>query len=423
MQKRDAVERLYESRESKLPARILSLALLVGSVIAVALPASADQVKSRETGGASDRVLILDLIGADSAGQANTVFSLDLVAKVRRDEGATCNLASLKSSLQEALRNQGQVDTLSTKIKELETAQSQADDTSGTGGLGEGTTPTTTAPQENPKITETREERTKVIDKLGANRTNILTQAEACIEVTSERWISLEGDILTIYVFYDLAQGNPDLEIDEQVRRTVLASDLTKLIKLGASLASATGLEGTGLLVRKYSLTKKRANLTITTSQGEATAKADLITGPMEHLFLSADLPVNKVSQLELNDDNQLVPKDEPTTFYVGVDFKIGDLLTDDLPLWQNLVVKLQAKASRHPDESWGVALGLRGDYLQRFGLDLDQFSPFVGWTFTREDAKEGDRPDKGGSRNSEFRVGLSFNLDEAMKWIGGDEE
>jgi hypothetical protein len=150
--------------------------------------------------------------------------------------------------------------------------------------------------------------------------------------------------------------------------------------------------------------------------------KAELLTGPIEHWFLSADVPLNDVKALSFDKDtNQVTLSDEPSTFYLGVNFLLGDIKETSRPFLQNLVFKAMLKASKHPLDSVGVAIGLRGQWLAKWGLNLDALTPFVGWTSTQEDAVETNGTvTKRARRNSELRFGVSLNLDQAVKWVGG---
>ena len=151
-----------------------------------------------------------------------------------------------------------------------------------------------------------------------------------------------------------------------------------------------------------------------------AAPKADLLTGPKEHWFLSAAVPLTKATALKLDaKTDQLVLDDEPSAFYVGVNFLAGDLSDDRRTVLENLVFSILVKASRRPLDSLGVSVGLRGQYLNRLGLNLDVLTPFVGWTFTKEAVQEGEIVRERGPRNAELRFGVALNLDQALKWVG----
>ena len=149
--------------------------------------------------------------------------------------------------------------------------------------------------------------------------------------------------------------------------------------------------------------------------------RAELLTGPVEHWFLSADVPLNSVEALTYDKDtNQVTLGDEPSTFYIGVNFLLGDVKETNRPFLGNLVIRGMVKASTHPLDSVGVGIGLRGQYFTKWGLNLDALTPFIAWTMTKEDAEVDGVVTKRVGHNSEFRFGVSLNLDQAIKWVGG---
>ena len=149
--------------------------------------------------------------------------------------------------------------------------------------------------------------------------------------------------------------------------------------------------------------------------------KAELITGPAEHWFLSADVPLNDVKAFTFDKDtNQVALGDEPSTFYIGINFLVGDIKEGNRPFLGNLVFKAMLKASQHPLDSIGAGIGLRGQYFTKWGLNLDALTPFAVYTMTQEDVTENGVVKKRARRNSEFRFGVSLNLDQAIKWVGG---
>jgi hypothetical protein len=182
--------------------------------------------------------------------------------------------------------------------------------------------------------------------------------------------------------------------------------------------------------VRTAALTALSKLKTPTAAAAAAPAKADeqpakptaqLITGPVEHWFLSADVPLNDVKALTFDKDtNQVSLGDEPSTFYIGINFLFGDLKDPRRSLVGNLVVKGMIKASNRPLDSFGAAIGLRGQYLSKWGLNLDALTPFVAVTATQEDVEEDGVIIRRARRNQEVRIGVSLNLDQAVKWVGG---
>lgn len=284
------------------------------------------------------------------------------------------------------------------------------------------------------------------------------------------RRITERGDLVrTIVLFtamftqdsdeWEIEGPRPKLTFEEKARQARIATDLEALFQLalkGApklpSRAVAAPRPVTWLSVQDYVLKSERATLGVTASlsedaqqlaaneagpgqrqanatprasttppppqQAESSLKAEIITGPREHWFLSADVPVTKAEQLKLNSTTgELELANEPSAFYIGLNFLLGDLLATKQSLADVLALKLLVKASSHPLDSIGIGVALRGRHLKKYGLNFDLISPFVGVTFTLQDVESADgvRPD--GGRNSELRFGVALNLDQALSW------
>lgn len=251
-------------------------------------------------------------------------------------------------------------------------------------------------------------------------------QLDKDLKECDDRWLGSTGDRLDIYVILN-ENSTSKVGVDEKTRKSQISTDLSTLLKVINVVTGVT--QNLKVEHTVYLLTKTRANLTVTAAievpasiVGSATApstplKTEIITGPTEHWFLSADLPVNSVNQLKFDESSHsLVPKEEPNQFYVGLNYKLGDLFKgySGADIWKGLVLKGILLGQKDPLESYGVALA----YRRKPGT----FSPFVGWTFTEEDSQKANGSvEEKGSRNSEVRFGLSFNLDQALTWLKKD--
>ncbi len=143
----------------------------------------------------------------------------------------------------------------------------------------------------------------------------------------------------------------------------------------------------------------------------EAKQSLSFASGPMEHWSLSANVFTTRQSLLKRGSDGNLTLSGTPAVFYVSVNFLLGDLASTDRGPVQNLELKWLIEGSRHPFDSLGFGIGLRGSYAEKFGLDFDVLSPFVAWTWTK-------RPDPDTTRDRQFRFGLALNLDKALDWV-----
>lgn len=226
-----------------------------------------------------------------------------------------------------------------------------------------------------------------------------LLQQPAAAEDASE---TLRAGLIERLV--ELHEGNGDLD-DPDFRREVL-----ELFELSENLDSRNGESTVG-------------------ARGAASEEAEFVegvlrTGPTERLHLSTDIPVNEVEQLQIDDENQqLVLRDEPSRFYLGLNYQFGDaeIQHRGKRFWKNFYLKGMIEASSEPLDSWGVGVGLNGIPFAKSFLDLSTLAPFIGYTFTKEADSETDgtlAPKAG--RNAELRFGMSLNLTKALAWIQG---
>ena len=157
-----------------------------------------------------------------------------------------------------------------------------------------------------------------------------------------------------------------------------------------------------------------------TSGSAPQVTKAKLLTGPNEHWFLTADVPVTSAETFAFDEDtDQLDLVEEPSRFYVGIGFLFGDLASETRSFFGNLVLKGMVTLSKRPLDSYGFAVGFRGSYLKRFGVDFETLTPFVGYTYSLEDAVNSAGQVKEKSRrNKQFRFGVSLNLDRATSWM-----
>jgi len=271
-----------------------------------------------------------------------------------------------------------------------------------------------------------------------------LEAARCLLPKSSLRWVSRRRDVLHVYVFYPDDRVRPRIAYHEEDRQSRIAADLATLLKVGLALKGglAPGQEP-GVACRRgtYSLERTRANLTVTVTQAASAretgtdagaadgmsdqhkAEVTLTTGPVEHWFLTADVPARRMNELAFDAvSNALKPAQTPASFYIGVDYMIGDLLHDEnqSSLLGNVVLKAMVKASKNPTESFGVGVGLRGHYL----VNLDVVSPFAAVMYTRIDADVAAAvaatPHDDLARTYQF--GISLNLDQALAWLKGEK-
>jgi hypothetical protein len=271
-----------------------------------------------------------------------------------------------------------------------------------------------------------------------ADELQLFTTLTASVATTSTRWISSRGSRLIVYAVYDgKTQAAPRVSIKEEARKTQLSQDLATLLKIVKKISGLETLRRdrspSALRAHRteYLLTRVRSQLTVageavlldpkeSSGQPNAVGQVVLLTGPAEHFFLSADLPITKASQLKYdNERHQLVNRDEPSTFYVGLDYILGDLLSDRRPVMGGIVLKGLLKIAKQPLDSYGAAIGYRFTTLKTAGFELDGFSPFVGYIWTKEDElTDAGAPQRESHYRGSVRAGISLNLDKALDWV-----
>jgi len=241
-----------------------------------------------------------------------------------------------------------------------------------------------------------------------------------------DRFIATAGAKLTVIVVYDLAFGQPSIEILEKARETRLMKDLSTAVAIVTTRRDASTLHGAA--TKTYTLTRVRSTLTISAAQKAedgtiaASATKTITTGPAEHLFLAADVPITKVKELTAPDDTGVIDVDEkPSSFYASLNYSLGDLFRQDAP-WQGVTLKGFLSISGDPLGSYGVGIGYRSSNFRPLGVDLSAVSPFVGYFVTTTELT-GENGTASEQTVENWRAGISFNLDRALAWVGGDDE
>jgi hypothetical protein len=163
-------------------------------------------------------------------------------------------------------------------------------------------------------------------------------------------------------------------------------------------------------------LGKKFAILTVSASLGgKKTSKVEVITGPREHWFLTADLPVAKLSNVKFVQDKGTVePRETPKNLYLGLNWMIGDILAEKQNLLKNFFLKAMLKMSKAPLDGYGIGIGYRFPKVRLLGIDISSFSMFASLIWTKEEIE--DKTEK--LKKRQFLFGISYNLDKALGWV-----
>lgn len=155
-----------------------------------------------------------------------------------------------------------------------------------------------------------------------------------------------------------------------------------------------------------------------------------LLTGPASRFSISGDIPITEAEQLKLNDDGELEVEGEGSSAYVGFNLHFGDrdVAYRGGQFLKNLSLKAMIRASSRPGDSYGVALAFNNLSWKGGVFVLRGFSPWVGYTFTKEDEMPSEGSSgKGLGRNGELRFGFSVSLTTLAGLLspsdGGDTE
>jgi hypothetical protein len=243
-----------------------------------------------------------------------------------------------------------------------------------------------------------------------------LTLATEINEDKSEFRIIAERGASKILYVTDSSNKISGVEIR---RKSRVAEDIGTLVRIAGNLAVGLEIKAlhddeiTGYCVEYRSLFK-RANLRISTldDQNQIKHTYDVIVGPAEHWYLSADLILSNTKQLSYDDDTgRIMEREKPGSFYIGLNRKFGDVFTNysGIEFYKNFSIKGIVKASKNPGESVGIG----------FGYTFDMAEIFVGRVWTRDDQNVG--AEKLGTTDATV-VGLSFNLTRALEWLKNDD-
>lgn len=214
-----------------------------------------------------------------------------------------------------------------------------------------------------------------------------------------------------------------NLTIEEKERDSRIAEDLTTLRKIifqvadskpkGAAFLKNGSVERRDCV--KYVQKYERATVNVKTYSGgkEPDGEHQFIAGPSENFYLSADLPISNIKQLTFDEkSSSLVEKEKPASFYVGLNYKFGDIFTN-YPydkFYRDVSAKFMIKAASKATQSLGFGLA----------YSLKEAEIFVARVWTKDDSSVGG--EKLGTTQATV-FGLSFNLTKGLGWITGDKK
>jgi hypothetical protein len=208
------------------------------------------------------------------------------------------------------------------------------------------------------------------------------------------------------------------VKFDEAVRRSRIVPETVSALKspsAGAPPACASTLNAFD-----YTLQKPTGSVLVTALKGgEPVGSATVLTGPEEHWHLSLDLPVTprKVMRYDAR-SNSVRPTNAGNDLYIGVNYAFGDVLSNPESQADRLSLKALMRLAQRPTDSLGLALAYTIPGTNSQGLGA--VAVFVGHFWTREDQFVDGLVRRNAAYVGSWRLGLSYNLDDALRWIKG---
>lgn len=221
---------------------------------------------------------------------------------------------------------------------------------------------------------------------------------------------SSKGDVIIIKLPDDV---DAHVTISEAKRKSRFSEELAKIIDASKATVSAAEVHknnGEFPCVRhlqKYD--QSRITIVVLDKNNDKNQKT-FIAGPAEHVYFSADMPLSNARQLTYDaKSNTASEKAVPPSFYVGINYKIGDVYTtfdNTINPLDNLSIKLLFKVAA-PSESFGVGLG----------FDVGPIVIFAARIKTKNDSSITGVAPNGIYSNI---WGASFDIEKGIGWLSG---
>ena len=229
----------------------------------------------------------------------------------------------------------------------------------------------------------------------------------------SERLISTNGQGSEFY--FKVKDGTKKVFIDEKPRASQISKDLVKLIKIGTTIY---GRKDVSPKSREDNITKecvlykqsfKRASVQLATIDNKKNSTLYTFkVGEKEQLYLTADMPVTSIKELSYDKQtNSIYENKQPSSFYLGINYKLGDIYTNYSldEFYNDLSLKAMIKISNKPTESMGFGLG----YHLTDGIEI-----FVAKIWTQNSNIVGEHS----GHTPTTTYGVSFDLNKGLEWI-----
>ena len=219
-------------------------------------------------------------------------------------------------------------------------------------------------------------------------------------------------------MFFKVSPHTKKVWVEEEIKRSRFEEDIQTLQEIAKNLIFSVAPKNR----RKeqcveYIQSVKRAYVTLKTLNHDDTNGSisvyQFVAEPEDHFYLSANMLISTIRELHYDDEEKkFFEKEQPSSFYFGLNYKVGDLYTQ-YPLeefYNNLSFKAMAKFSEKPNESMGIGIGYH------FNEHIELFVAKI-WT---NDHKSVQRANLGHTDSTTY--GISFNLTKALDWVSGGE-
>ena len=229
------------------------------------------------------------------------------------------------------------------------------------------------------------------------------------------RVVTQAGDKLRVFVQNCAADR---VKFDEAARRSRIVPETVSALK--QATADTLPACAPTLSAFDYTLQKPTGSVLITALKGgEPVGSATVLTGPEEHWHLSLDLPVTprKVMRYDAR-TNTVRPTNAGNDLYIGVNYAVGDVLSNPESQADRLSFKALLRLAQRPTDSLGLALAYTVPGTNSQGLGA--VAVFIGHFWTREDQLVDGLVRRNSAYVGSWRLGLSYNLDDALRWIKG---
>ncbi|HHB93658.1 MAG TPA: hypothetical protein ENK88_00740 [Campylobacterales bacterium] len=153
----------------------------------------------------------------------------------------------------------------------------------------------------------------------------------------------------------------------------------------------------------------KRASVQLATIDNQRNSTLyNFKVGDIEHLYLTADMPITTIKELSYDKQNKSIYENEqPSLFYLGINYKIGDIYTNYTidEFYRDLSIKAMMNISNKPTKSIGLGLG----YHLTDGIEI-----FVARIWTQNENIIGESS----GHTPTTTYGVSFDLNRGLEWV-----